>query len=347
MIRYGSVITVMVKEGGLSLLKHTNRLGPLKDPLALLIFSTGIEKYFHEQRPSDFPRVTTRGHFDACRLRATPLTPEGRIGGFLGVPRSAFIEDGHHETDYGTVGEIPGYTDDTSPEEVTVFVHGWLAEEEAALGRMSLLRYGLESNGYSHPVVGFTWDTDQTAPEWDVGKIIAKWNGPKLAQFVADYRRENPDTKVRLISNSLGAHPLFSALKTLDDSGFEDAVVSATVLGGTVPSESVAEGGRYYDAVRSLSDGFYNYWTPSDRTLVVYYKMMEGTDSVGGAGAKGKTPDNYHDRRVEYVPDHFSFMLPSRGCMQEVVRDFGVEPPESLENAEITERIETFAARRD
>jgi hypothetical protein len=334
----------MVKEGGIDILEQANRLGPLKDPVALLIFSTGVEKYFHEHRPADFPRIRTRGHFNMCRIRATPLTPEGRIGGALGVPRSLFINDGHDETDYGTEGRIPGFgADDTSPEEITVFIHGWLANEEAALGRMSLLRYALEKNGYTHPVVGFTWDTDQPAFEWESGKVVAKWNGPKLAQFTADYLRENPETDIRYISNSLGAHPLFSALRTLHDSGFEDAVESATVLGGTVESGSVAEGGEYYDAVAEVVGDLYNYWTPNDRTLGFYYRTLENTDSVGGAGAEGRTPQNYHDRRVGYVPDHFSFLIPERGCMDEVADDFGVSPPESLEDTEITRRIGTFS----
>jgi hypothetical protein len=333
----------MVKEGGIDILEHANRLGPLKDPVALLIFSTGVEKYFHEHRPADFPRVRTRGHFDKCRIRATPLTPEGRIGGALGVPRSLFIKDGHDETDYETAGNIPGFDDDSSPDEITVFVHGWLANEEAALGRMSLLRYSLEKNGYTHPVVGFTWDTDQAAVDWESGKVIAKWNGPKLAQFTADYARENPDTKIRYISNSLGAHPLFSALKNLDNSGFEDVVESATVLGGSVTSDSVAEGGEYYDAVSNVVGDVYNYWTPSDRTLNLYYKTIERTESIGGTGATGSPPENYHDRRVEYVPDHFSFLIPDRGCIDEVVEDFGISPPESLEDTELTKRIETFS----
>ncbi|MFP4188246.1 MAG: alpha/beta hydrolase [Halobacteriales archaeon] len=333
----------MVKEGGIDVLEHANRLGPLKDPVALLIFSTGVEKYFHEHRPPDFPRVRTRGHFNKCRIRATPLTPEGRIGGALGVPRSLFIEDGHDETDYETAGAIPGFHDDGSPEEVVVFVHGWLAKEEAALGRMSLLRYALEKNGYTHPVVGFTWDTDQAAYEWESGKVVAKWNGPKLAQFTADYVRENPETDVRYVSNSLGAHPLFSALKTLHGSGFDDAVKSASVLGGTVPSDSVAEGGEYYDAVQNAVGDLYNYWTPRDRTLGFYYRALERADSVGGAGADGDTPSNYHDRCVDYVPDHFSFLIPERGCIDEVVDDFGVSPPESLEDTEITRSIDTFS----
>lgn len=333
----------MVRESGLDILELTKRLGPLKDPLALLIFSTGFEKHFHQHRPHDFPRARTRGHFNECRIRATPLTPEGRIGSLFGVPRTAFITDGHDETDYGTEGEIPGLGDDTSPEEIAVFVHGWLADEEAALGRMSLLRYSLETSGYAHPVVGFTWDTEQTAVEWESGKIVARWNGPKLAQFTADYARENPDTKIRYVSNSLGAHPLFSALKELEESGFEDTVESATVLGGTVPSGSVARGGEFFDAVESVTGGVYNYWTPHDVTLGRYYRMVERTYPVGGIGATGVTPSNYHDRRVEYVPDHFSFMLPDRGCIDDVVGDFGIEPPETLEETDVTKRIEAFS----
>ena len=332
----------MVKEGGIDILEHANRLGPLKDPVALLIFSTGVEKYFHEHRPDDFPRVRTRGHFDKCRLRATPLTPEGRVGGALGVPRSLFIEDGHDETDYETAGTIPGFHDDASPDEVVVFVHGWLANEEASLGRMSLLRYALEKNGYSHPVVGFTWDTDQAAVDWKSGKIIAKWNGPKLAQFLVDYARENPETDVRLVSNSLGAHPLFSALETLNSSGFENVVESATVLGGTVTGDSVTVGGEYYDAIENVVGDVYNYRTPNDRTLNLYYKTIERAESVGGAGAKGKTPPNYHDRCVGYVPDHFSFLIPERGCIDEVVTDFGFIPPESSEDTEVTDGTGTF-----
>lgn len=333
----------MVKEGGIDILEQANRLGPLKDPVALLIFSTGLEKYFHEHCPEDFPRISTRGHFDRCRTPAASLSADGRIGGRFGLPRSLFIDEEHDATDYDSFGTIPGFDDDGSPDEIVVFVHGWLANEKAALGRMSLLRYTLESNGYAHPVVGFTWDTNQTAAEWEAGKVVAGWNGPKLAQFTADYADENPDTKIRYVSNSLGAHPLFSALESLDRSGFEDVVESATVLGGTVPSDSVANGGRYADGIRNVAGDVYNYWTPSDKTLGFYYKTIERVNSVGGAGSDGETPDNFHDRCVSYVPDHFSFLIPSRGCMDDVVQDFGIEPPGELEDTEVTRRIEAFA----
>ncbi|MDZ7688916.1 MAG: alpha/beta hydrolase [Halobacteriales archaeon] len=333
----------MVKKGSLSLLKHANKLGPFKDPFALFVFSIGVEKYFHEHRPKDFPRVSTRGHIDTCRVRATSLTPEGRVGGALGVPKRWFLEDGHDETDYGTVGEIPGFTgEDEPPDEVVVFVHGWLSNEEAALGRMSLLRYSLEKNGYKHPVVGFTWDTDQTVVEWESGKIVARWNGPKLARFTADYAKRNPDTKIRYVSNSLGSQPVFEALRTLDDAGYEDIVESASIMGGTVPSGSVTLDGRYGDGIQNAVGDVYSYRTPGDVTLCTYYEMAEGTSAVGCEGAKGETHESYHDRCVGYVPDHFSFMLPTMGCIEEVVRDFGVEPPESLKDADVTKNLKAF-----
>jgi len=97
----------MVKKGSLSLLKHTNKLGPLKDPIALFIFSVGVEKYFHEHRPKDFPRISTRGHVNVCRARATPFTPDGSVGGALGVPKSLFLNDGHDATDYDEAARTP------------------------------------------------------------------------------------------------------------------------------------------------------------------------------------------------------------------------------------------------
>ena len=343
----------MVKTGGLSLLKHANKMGPFKDPFALFVFSVGVEKYFHEHRPEDFPRVSTRGHIRLRRVRASCLTPDGSIGSTLGVPKSVFLKDGHDETDYDVVGEVPGFAGESvkneqeqeqekEPEEILVFVHGWLSDEEASLGRMSLLRYSLESNGYSYPVVGFTWDTDQTVVEWDSGKIVARWNGVKLAQFLADYARENPETRLRLVSNSLGAHTIFEGLRELDDRGHTDVVESASILGGTVPSGSVTVDGRYGDAIRNVVGNVYNYRTTEDRTMCIYYRIAEGNNAVGCVGAEGETPDSYHDRRVDYVPDHFSFMIPRRGCVDEVVRDFGVDPPESLKDSNVSKNLRAF-----
>ncbi len=315
----------MVRKAGLDVLDLAEDFGPLKDQIALLIFSSGLERYVHEHNPSDFPRASTVGHFRVGRLNRVPISPDGRLGRTLGLRKRQFLNGAHDETSYATIGEIPGFCDDDEPEEVTIFVHGWLATEVSALGRMSLLQHAMERVGYDHPVVGYTWDTDQSVLEWRTAKILGAWNGPKLARFTLDFRRRNPDTKIRWISNSLGAHPVFSALSYLHDREHHDLLESVTVLGGTVPSNSVAADGRYGDAVRDVTGELHNYWTTTDDTLRYYYRLAEGENSVGGTGANGRTPDNYTDHRVDHVTDHFSFYIPERGCMDEVVADFEPE----------------------
>lgn len=326
---------------GISPLELLDSVEPLKSPVAFVVFSSGLERFIHEHRPQDFPRVSTRGHFNTKRLRATPVTPDGSIGSLVGLSKDCYISDGHDEFDYDMIADIPGMAEEGEPEELLLFVHGWLADKEAALGRLSLVRYSLERNGYPHPVAGFTWDTRQTVSEWRTGKTLGRWNGSKLARFVTDYKQRNPETKLRLVSNSLGAHPLFSALKELNEQGYKKPIESATVIGGSVTRQSVSSEGEYADAIGNVVKDVYNYWTPYDRTLLRYYPMVEFKEAVGG-GSPENSPDNFHDRGVLHVPDHFSFLLPTRGCIHNVVEDFGFKSVDEPESDRITKEYETF-----
>lgn len=300
-----------MKKQALELLEGLDGVGRLRDFVAIGIFSAGLEGCIHEHTPEEFPRATTRGHFDIWRLRATPLNPNGGMARNLGISQDCYLNNGHGATDYSAVGGIPGMDGKDRkepPEEIAVFVHGWLASRKGALGRFSVVRYSLEAKGYSHPVVGFSWDTEQTVADWRVGKAVGRWNSPKLARFLREYREKNPDTRIRCISNSLGARPLFGALEVLNDTGHEDTVESATVLGGTVPRSEVSLEGRYGEAVENVLGELHNYWSPNDRTLREYYSILEGQDCIGGYGGKGRLPENYHDHRVG-VDDHFSFFF--------------------------------------
>ena len=79
------------------------------------------------------------------------------------------------------------------------------------------LRLSLESVGYNFPVIGFSRDSDTiiSSEGWDYAKIIAKKNGPKLAQFILDLQDNCPQTKIRLVAHSLGARVVLSSLKSL------------------------------------------------------------------------------------------------------------------------------------
>jgi len=62
----------------------------------------------------------------------------------------------------------------------------------------------LENNSYYIPLIGLSWDSDTY---WDSARSVAKENGPKLGQFILDYkeREQNKDVKVRLLGLSLGS----------------------------------------------------------------------------------------------------------------------------------------------
>jgi esterase/lipase superfamily enzyme len=74
------------------------------------------------------------------------------------------------------------------------------------------VKMSLNNNGYYMPVIGFSWDSNVPQGGWTVSTIIAKQNGPKLAQFISDFMDKCPHSKVRLIGHSMGARVTLSTL---------------------------------------------------------------------------------------------------------------------------------------
>jgi esterase/lipase superfamily enzyme len=293
----------------------------LKHLAGMAVFSVGVEEYIHEKTPSDFPRATTRGHFSVERVGE----PRFDAGSFLPLRvvddiYDVSLNENETETSYGRAGRLNEVADG-EPDETVIFVHGWLANERASLGRMSMMRYSLRENGYDGAVVGFTWDTDEVAHRWKLGRRIAERNGPKLAQFVHDYREET-GSDVRLVSNSLGARVVLEAARSLYLSDVHDAVESISMMGAAADSDSVALNGRYGKPVRDAVGDVHNYWIQHDGILNQQYRLIEFTGALGGTGANGETPPNYHDHRVTYVPDHYSFYRPGKGCVGKLVADW-------------------------
>ena len=296
----------------------------LKHLAGMAVFSVGVEEYIHEKTPRDFPRATTRGQFDIerveePRLDAGSLLPLRVVDDIYEVT----LDEDETSTSYGVAGGLEDVIEE-EPDETVVFVHGWLANDRASLGRMSMMRYSLRENGYDGAIVGFTWDTDEVAHRWKLGRRISERNGPKLAQFVHDYKEET-GSDVRLVSNSLGARVVLEAARSLYASDAYDAVDSMSMMGAAVDSDSVALDGRYGKAVKEAIGEVHNYWISHDGILNQQYRLIELTKALGGAGAEGDTPPNYHDHRVSYVPDHYSFYRPGKGCVRKVIADWNEE----------------------
>ncbi len=298
----------------------------MKHTAGMAFFALGLEDTVHRNAgrvDPEFPRVSSRGHFDLTwnekpgRPEPSVLFPLSVVGE-LGDVRLA---RGHSYTDYDVEGGFPEQED---VDELMVFVHGWLANREAALGRMSMMEGALrKGSDYDGSVVAYTWDSDGRGHglTWKQGIEIARRNGGKLAQFTHDYREEH-DVPVRYITNSLGAIPALESLRVLQRSGEEDVVESVSMLGAGVDSGGVARGGRYYKGVRDSAKQVHNYWIRHDGTLNEYFRFAEMTDALGGTGANGETPENYFDHNVNHVPDHFSYFRKGHGCIEQVVEDF-------------------------
>ncbi|WP_132058388.1 lipase family alpha/beta hydrolase [Halorussus amylolyticus] len=252
--------------------------------------------------PADFPRATTRGHFDIHWWDGDQLT------------------DGHTEEDYDTVGDIPGY-DGSAPDEVVISVHGWLVEESDAPDHFATVKQSLRDNGYDSPVIGFSYDSDTSLDDWWPATDIAERNGKKLANFVTDYREET-GARVRLVGHSMGGRVVSATLKALYELGKTDYVESATLLGAATDNDAVAVDGEYGESVAAVAKSVDNFWKSDDDVLDWAYSTAEFDSAVGEEGCEGTPPVNYTDHNVDYVPDHFSYHEPGDGCMADVVSEF-------------------------
>ncbi|WP_435349452.1 DUF726 domain-containing protein [Haloarchaeobius sp. HRN-SO-5] len=250
-----------------------------------------------------FPRVTTRGHYD--------ITWYG----------SVYLTDGHTEWDYDTVGTIPG-VHTAAPDELLIHVHGWQNEPNEAVEGFIEAETAYRNNDYDGAVIGFSWDSDSSLFGWWDSTEIAEENGKKLANFVNQYRLANPDTTIRLVCHSLGARVTLRCVEVLNVNGITDALDSVALLGGAADNDAVSTGGRYGPDLASAVGQVDNYWKDGDDVLHWAYTTAEFDSAVGEEGCEGTPPWNYQDHNVDYVPDHFSYYQPDEGCIPEVVSEW-------------------------
>jgi len=290
--------------------------------LSLLLIST-ISIVPHQVRISwgqtstnilQFPSiVSTRDHFN-------------RVTGGLVA--------GHNEKDY-VASNIPGLQGGVCPPEIVIIVHGWNNNEAGAVERFDRAKLSLEHNNYHNPVVGFKWDSNTTTQNikagWSIATLIAKENGPKLAQFILDYLNacSNSHSYVRIIAHSLGSRVVLSALDSLHNNAEWNnknfTIMSIHLLGAAVDDEEVSKDPLYivnnasivndtlqwYDvygiksaygkAIENEVLNFYNLFNPADTTLLYVYSSVEHDNALGLKGAQINVTklSNYKEMNIQ------------------------------------------------
>lgn len=254
--------------------------------------------------PSDFPRVSTRDHFD----------------------EDANLINGETEWSYDVEGSWPNWGE----QELTLFVHGWRSDdsEDEPIDAGQECRNALQAEGYGGSTAVYSWDSDKGDSldiGWSSAKDISRRNGKKLANFLQWYAGEY-DVNVRLIAHSMGARVVAWALETLDDAyGASNLLSSVTLVGGALEKDSPSMDAGWLDEefgdhIEFATEQFDNFHSHDDDVLNDIYRVRETEEAVGEVGIQYTAPSNYTDFDVTSQIDcHRNYYKKDEGIVGQVV----------------------------
>ena len=198
--------------------------------------------------------------------------------------------------------------------EITIMIHGLRNNTSGALTKFVIAKRKLVQLGYKNSVIGYSYDSNTTGAQYilhalhalHVGVIIANKNGRNLAKFVTDFKQKSPETKIRLIGHSLGAHVILSTIKNLAKNTRNKGIIEAVYLfGGSIPSDALSVKNASY-VQKIVATKIRNYYSPYDDVLRSVDDWNWAVTPIGYNGAKGKTISKYSQTMV--MPKNHRFV---------------------------------------
>ena len=191
--------------------------------------------------------------------------------------------------------------------EITIMIHGLRNNTSGALTKFVIAKRKLVQLGYKNPVIGYSYDSNTTGAQYilhalhalHVGVIIANKNGRNLAKFVTDFKQKSPETKIRLMGHSLGAHVILSMIKNLAKNTKNKGIIEAVYLfGGSIPSDALSVKNASY-VQKIVCAKIRNYYSPYDEVLRTVDDWNWADTPIGYKGAYGKTISKYSQTMVK------------------------------------------------
>jgi len=191
--------------------------------------------------------------------------------------------------------------------EITIMIHGLRNNAPGALTKFVIAKKRLVHLGYKNPVVGYSYDSNTTGAQYisyalhalHMGLIIAGKNGRNLAKFVTDFKQKSPETKIRLMGHSLGAHVILSMIKYLARNAKNKGIIEAVYFfGGSIPSDALNPKNGFH-AQRIVATKIKNYYSPEDEVLRLADNWNWVNTPIGYKGAWGKTISKYSQIMVK------------------------------------------------
>ena len=192
--------------------------------------------------------------------------------------------------------------------EITIMIHGLRNNNAGAIAKVVIAKNRLKRIGYSFPVIGYSYDSNTKGAHLKkyakrslaAGQLIAKKNGRNLSLFIQDFKKQSPQTKIRLIGHSLGSQVILSTIEQLSKKPQNKGIVeSVHFFGASITSDvpSSKKYGKVLDMV--ISKKIINYYSLNDEVLAWADKHEFVNGPLGLKGATGKTISKYHQKLVK------------------------------------------------
>ena len=238
-------------------------------------------------KTKNIPRISTRGYYDLSNGEKI------KNNSYYLYPKKSFQ----------TLSE---------KKEIVIMIHGLRNDKAGAIQKFMIVKKRLKQLGYVYPVIGFSYDSNTKGAHLKksalnalhVGQKIAKENGYNLSKFIIDFKKKNPNTKIRLIGHSLGTEVILSAIKKLAYSSKNQGIVeSVYFFGSSLPNDifGIKQYGKLLQKI--VQNRVKNYYSPIDEVLKQSHKNGSVKNPLGYLGITGKTIPKIIQIRV-YPKNH-------------------------------------------
>ena len=229
------------------------------------------------------PRISTRGYYD---LKTGKTLKKNK---YYLYPKKAFRKL-------------------IDSKELTIMIHGLRNDNAGAIAKAVLARNRLRKLGYTHPVIGFSYDSNTTGAHLikhakhalAVGQSIAKKNGRNLGKFIEDFKKSSPKTKIRLMGHSLGSQVILSTIEYLAKKKQNSGILESVYFFGASITEDVPSSKKYGELLQTVvNQKIVNHFAPSDEVLRWADDKKYVLGPLGLNGTIGKPIKKYRQKLVK------------------------------------------------
>ena len=229
-----------------------------------------------------FPRISTRGYYDLDNGNTL------KTNSYYLYPKSFFDSI-------------------TGVRELTIMMHGLRNDKASALNKFVIAQRRLKQIGYRYPVVGFSYDSNTKGAHLaksalkalHVGQKIAKKNGKNLSKFILDFKKQSPDTKIRLMGHSLGSQVILHTVENLANNTKNNSIIEAVYFfGGSITAQELSSVKYSKMFQKIVNTKIVNYFSPGDEVLKYAHDYEAVLNPIGYLGCKPKSLSKYVQKKV-------------------------------------------------